>query len=304
MCLAVQTGIWRPHDFFATAVRIFHFGSEHWPVEFRQIFYQKRFQSKIMSTYHELGVVFLPQKDLTPSAPSWKALYAAALQSNCALLQSKWPGEENEKTKKKSCSLLYDLLKVTTEIRATPSDAKERVWEEAALREHTSSTNSNCLPIPPCSPWLTTRPTRTNNRIQETKHTQTKTRTRTRTRHCRTPQTHNHKTREQQNHTDWQFLPSQTQQTIHRFRKEEIIENKQKPVHKDNRSSAWTQQPPDWSDPAAGAEDAKARRSLKQRIPPSVAKNPRRVQNVIISLLESLYNPLCDATKVDHQKKA
>jgi len=179
VCLAVQTRIWRPHDFFATAVRIFHFGSEHWPEEFRQIFYRKKFQSKIMSTYHELGVVFLPHKDLTPSAPSWKALYAAALQSNCALLQSKWPGEENEKTKNKNCSLLYDLLKVTTEIRATPSAAKERVWEEAALRKHTYSTNSNCLPIPPCSPWLTTGPTRTNNRLQETKHTQTNTHTHT-----------------------------------------------------------------------------------------------------------------------------
>jgi len=187
VCLAVQTGIWRPHDFFATAVRIFHFGSEHRPEEFRQIFYRKRFQSKIMSTYHELGVVFLPQKDLTPSAPSWKALYAAALQSNCALLQSKWPGEEKEKTKNKNCSLLYDVLKVTTEIRATPSDAKERVWEEAALCEHTSSTNSNCLPIPPCRPWLTTRPTRTNNRIQETKHTQTSTHKQTHT-HTHTPE--------------------------------------------------------------------------------------------------------------------
>jgi len=141
-----------------------------------------------MSTYHELGVVFLPQKDLTPSAPSWKALYAAALQSNCALLQSKWPGEEKEKTKNKNCSLLYDVLKVTTEIRATPSDAKERVWEEAALCEHTSSTNSNCLPIPPCRPWLTTRPTRTNNRIQETKHTQTNAHTHTHTHtHQNTP---------------------------------------------------------------------------------------------------------------------
>ncbi len=124
------------------------------------------------------------------------------------------------------------------------------------------STNSNCLPIPPCSPWLTTRPTRTNNRIQETKHKHTHTHT-----HTRTPQTHNHKTREQQNHTDWQFLPSQTQQTIHRFRKEEIIENKQKPVHEDYRSSAWTQQLPDWSDPAAASGEgagAERRESTKK----------------------------------------
>jgi hypothetical protein len=54
---------------------------------------------------------------------------------------------------------------------------RKKEWEEAALREHTYSTNSNCLPIPPCSPWLTTRPTRTNNRIQETKHKHTHTHT-------------------------------------------------------------------------------------------------------------------------------
>jgi hypothetical protein len=78
---------------------------------------------------------------------------------------------------------------------------------------------------------------------------------------------------EQQNHTDWQFLPSQTQQTIHRFRKEEITENKQKPVRKDHRSSPWTQQLPDWSDPAAasgeGAAAGAERRDSRKKTEPT-----------------------------------
>jgi hypothetical protein len=36
-------------------------------------------------------------------------------------------GKKRKKTKNKNYSLLYDLLNVTTEIRVTPSDAKERV---------------------------------------------------------------------------------------------------------------------------------------------------------------------------------